>query len=352
MQKTIKKDNVCLDVKNLRVGFNLPKKQKIEIVRGVDIKIYDNQIVGIVGESGSGKSVTTKSWLNLNGNSYTKSDSMTIDGINLSNLKKREWRNIRGKKIAYIPQDPMTSLNPTRTIKKQLIDTLIENRPDLKTDEKRIKYIVEILETFGIRNPESKLNMFPHSFSGGMKQRIVIASAVMSRPSLIIADEPTTALDTVVQAAVLNLFTTIKKKFGVSIAFISHDISVIAKLCDYIYVMYAGKVVECGLKKEIFTDPQHPYTWALLSAIPESNQSGRLYAIPGTPPNMLHLPPGDPFAPRNEFALEIDFVKEPPLIQISPSHAAATWLLHPDAEKVKLPTDTQLKVKEFRKVFK
>jgi len=154
----------------------------------------------------------------------------------------------------------MTSLNPTRTIKKQLLDTLIENRKDIKTNKERIDYILEILETFGIRDAEKKLNMYPHEFSGGMKQRVVIASAVMCRPSLIVADEPTTALDTVVQAAVLNLFTKIRDEFGVSIVFISHDISVIAKLCDYIYVMYAGRIVERGLKKEIFTDPRHPYT--------------------------------------------------------------------------------------------
>lgn len=349
---TIKKNNVCLDVKNLHIGFNLASRNKIKIVRGVDIKIYDKQIVGIVGESGSGKSVTTKAWLNLNANSFTSSSKMSIDDIELSDLAPEEWQDIRGKKIAYIPQDPMTSLNPTRTIKKQLMDTLLNNRKDLKTEKARLKYIIEILETFGIRDPGNKLNMYPHSFSGGMKQRIVIASAVMSRPSLIIADEPTTALDTVVQASVLNLFTDIRDKFGVSIAFISHDISVIAKLCDYIYVMYAGKVVEKGMKKEIFTDPRHPYTWALLSAIPENNVSGELYAIPGTPPNMLHLPAGDPFAPRNDFALDLDFVKEPPLIPINKTHEAATWLLHPDAPKVNMPLDTENKIKEFRKVFK
>lgn len=345
------KNKKILEVKDLHVSFKTANKTIVEIIRGINLSVMEAQIVGIVGESGSGKSVATKSILNLNSGSITRAEKAVVSGIDLVQTKsKSDWREVRGKKVAYIPQDPMTSLNPTRTIKKQLLDTLLENRKDIKTNEERINTIVETLEIFGIRDARSKLNSYPHTFSGGMKQRIVIASAVMCQPDLIIADEPTTALDTVVQASVLNLFEKIRKDYKVSIIFISHDISVIAKLCDYIYVMYAGRVVEKGLKKEIFTDPRHPYTWALLSAIPE-NAVGKLYAIPGTPPNMEFLPSGDPFAPRNDYAMDIDFVKEPPLLKVTSTHYAATWLLHKGAPKFELPKGIKNKIKLFRKVF-
>ena len=345
------KNKKILEIKDLHVSFKTSNKKIIEIIRGVDLTVREAQIVGVVGESGSGKSVATKSLLNLNHGGITTAEKATISDINLNEIKsKSDWRKVRGKKIAYIPQDPMTSLNPTRTIRKQLFDTLIENRKDIKTNKERTAYIIKTLETFGIRDAASKLDVYPHTFSGGMKQRIVIASAVMCRPELIIADEPTTALDTVVQASVLNLFEKIRKEFNVSIIFISHDISVIAKLCDYIYVMYAGRVIEKGLKKELFTDPRHPYTWALLSSIPE-NAVGDLYAIPGTPPNMEFLPSGDPFAPRNDFAMDIDFVKEPPLLRVTKTHSAATWLLHESAPKVSLPEGIKSKLKLFGKVF-
>ncbi|MCR8613082.1 MAG: ABC transporter ATP-binding protein [Mycoplasma sp.] len=339
-----------LSIRDLNISFK-NGKQLVDIIRGIDLDVFESQIIGLVGESGSGKSVSTKSLLNLNKNSITNSKRMLVDGVNLMKMNRKKWLDIRGKKIAYIPQDPMTSLNPTRTIKKQLLDTLIKNRPDLKTTREREMLIVETLEKFGIREVVNKLDSFPHTFSGGMKQRIVIASAVMCKPKLIIADEPTTALDTVVQASVLNLFLKVRDEFNVSIIFISHDIGVIAKLCDYIYVMYAGKVVEKGKKKEIFTDPRHPYTWALLSAIPDSDQE-ELYTIPGSPPNMKYLPMGDPFAPRNKYATKLDFLKEPPLIDISNSHAAATWLLHPNAPKVKMSKVVKEKIKKFKEVFK
>lgn len=183
-----------------------------------------------------------------------------------------------------------------------------------------------------------------------MKQRIVITMVVALKPDLIIADEPTTALDPTVQASVLALFEDIRQKMGISIILISHNISVIAKFCDYIYVMYAGKIIECGTKKEIFTAPAHPYTWALISAIPE-NKDEKLYNIQGTPPDMANLPLGDPFAPRNEYAIEIDFLKEPPLIQITKTHAAATWLLHPKAPKITLSEQLNKRLLAFKKAF-
>lgn len=349
---TFEKNKKLLSVKNLKVSFKISKKKFISIVRGVDLNIYKGQIVGLVGESGSGKSVTSKSLLNVNENAFVTADKMEIDNIELTNLKKeKQWQKIRGHKIGYIPQDPLTSLNPTRKIGKQLLDALNKNADwkQKKYIEKR-EYLVGLLKQFGIRNAEVVFDMYPHTLSGGMKQRVVITMVVALKPDLIIADEPTTALDPTVQASVLALFNEISEKMNIAIILISHNISVVAKFCDYIYVMYAGKIVERGTKKDIFADPRHPYTWALISAIPE-NKEDRLYSIKGTPPDMNNLPLGDPFAPRNDYALELDFIKEPPLIEISETHSAATWLLHPDAPKYKLSKELQSRLEVFRKVF-
>ncbi|MFV8473350.1 ABC transporter ATP-binding protein [Mycoplasma sp. VS424B] len=341
-----------LTVENLKVSFKLRRNKFITIVRGVDLEINKGEIIGLVGESGSGKSVTSKALLNINDNSFTTADKMEIDGIDLLEHKKDSfWQKIRGHKIGYIPQDPLTSLNPTRKIGKQLLDALNKNDDwkDKDLNEKKL-YLVKLLKQFGIRNAEQVFEMYPHTLSGGMKQRVVITMVVALKPSLIIADEPTTALDPTVQASVLALFEQIRQEFQITIILISHNISVVAKFCDYIYVMYAGKIVERGSKKDIFTNPCHPYTWALISAIPE-NREDRLYSINGTPPDMNNLPLGDAFAPRNEYALEIDFIKEPPLFEVSPGHYAATWLLHPDAPKVTLSKELQNRLESFKKVF-
>ncbi|MEI2461992.1 ABC transporter ATP-binding protein [Mycoplasmopsis felis] len=342
-----------LVVKDLKVSFKSGYNKFITIVRGIDLTIHKGEIIGIVGESGSGKSVTSKSFLNINENAVVSAERMEINGIDLTNKKSnRFWQTIRGHKIGYIPQDPLTSLNPTRKIGKQLLDALNKNEDwNKKTYQEKRKYLVGLLEQFGIRNPESVFDMYPHTLSGGMKQRVVITMVVALKPSLIIADEPTTALDPTVQASVLALFEEIRTKLNIAIVLISHNISVVAKFCEYIYVMYAGKIVEKGTKKDIFTNPQHPYTWALISAIPE-NKEDRLYSIKGTPPDMNNLPLGDAFAPRNDYALEIDFIKEPPLFEISSTHAAATWLLHPDAPKFELSPELTKRLENFRKVFK
>ncbi|MGZ9413748.1 ABC transporter ATP-binding protein [Mycoplasma sp. 480] len=350
MEKDLNKEEILLKVKNLRVSFKDKKQKFINIVRGVDLKIKRGEIVGLVGESGSGKTVTSKALLGINELAYTKSDQMEVSGIDISKFTKdKEWLKIRGKKIGYIPQDPLTALNPTRTIGKQLLDVL-EKDSRFKSKSEKIDYLVNLLESFGITEARSRFNVYPHTLSGGQKQRVVIAMVVAAQPDLIIADEPTTALDPTVQASVLALFNEIRTKYKISLIFISHNISVIAKFCDYIYVLYAGKVVERGTRKDIFTDPRHPYTWALISAIPE-NKNQKLYNIKGTPPDMANLPAGDPFAPRNDYALEIDFEKEPPLIEISKTHAAATWLLHPDAPKVELTEQLKSRLKLFREVF-
>ncbi|AIA29502.1 oligopeptide ABC transporter ATP-binding protein [Mycoplasmopsis californica] len=345
-------NDALLLVRNLRVDFRNGRKNFIRIVRGVDLTIKKGEIVGLVGESGSGKSVTSKALINVNEGATFLADSMIIDDVDLNQFKKeKEWQKVRGHYIGYIPQDPLTSLNPTRKIGKQLLDALNLNTEwkEKSYSEKRA-YLVSLLDQFGIRDAESVFDRYPHTLSGGMKQRVVIAMVVALKPKLIIADEPTTALDPTVQASVLALFERIRQTMNISIILISHNISVVAKFCDYIYVMYAGRIVERGTRKDIFTNPQHPYTWALISAIPENSQD-RLYSIKGTPPDMANLPLGDPFAPRNEYALEIDFYKEPPLIPISSTHAAATWLLHPEAPKIILPPELEVRIDSFRKVF-
>ncbi|MGL4343401.1 MAG: ABC transporter ATP-binding protein [Metamycoplasmataceae bacterium] len=345
-----KNEELLLNVKNLVVSFKKNSKKIIRIVRGVDFKIKPGQIIGLVGESGSGKSVTSKSLLNINFNSITSADKMEIDGFNLLNISEKEWKKIRGKKIGYIPQDPLTSLNPTRTVGNQLLDVLTHDERFSSLEEKK-NYLIDLLEKFGIRNAKEKFDSYPHTFSGGMKQRIVIALVVAARPKLIIADEPTTALDPTVQASVLSLFNKIRNEYNISIIFISHNISVIAKFCDFVYIMYAGKIVEKGTRKDIFTNPLHPYTWALISSIP-NDKNEKLVNIQGTPADMQNLPSGDPFASRNEYALEIDFKKEPPLFKVSNTHSAATWLLEPRAPKIEKNPELIKRIKLFQEVFK
>ncbi|TQC54217.1 ABC transporter ATP-binding protein [Mycoplasmopsis mucosicanis] len=345
-------DDLLLVVKNLRVDFKNGRKNFIRIVRGLDLAIKKGEIVGLVGESGSGKSVTSKALINVNEGALCTADTLQIEDLDLTKItNQKQWQAIRGHYIGYIPQDPLTSLNPTRKIGKQLLDALnLNDEWKSKPYIEKRNYLVSLLDEFGIVDPQGVFDRYPHTLSGGMKQRVVIAMVIALRPKLIIADEPTTALDPTVQASVLALFERIRQKLNISIILISHNISVVAKFCDYIYVMYAGRIVERGSRKDIFTDPRHPYTWALISAIPENSQD-RLYSIKGTPPDMANLPLGDPFAPRNDYALEIDFYKEPPLLPVKSRHYAATWLLHPDAPKIELPDELKVRIESFRKVF-
>ncbi|TCG10926.1 ABC transporter ATP-binding protein [Mycoplasma todarodis] len=399
-----------ISVRNLEVSFKSPtnKKELMRIIRGVDFDIPKGSIVGFIGESGSGKSVTAKTLLKMNSNSTTMASSILIDGVNVlegenpsttvldekirtaeTNLKKAKkddkkkeikkslrklknekhshttnrdsfkmtdnkkiWRDIRGKKVAYIPQDSMTSLNPTKTIGKQIMESL-ELHSDLKTTKERKERAIELLERFGVKGARERIDSYPHEFSGGMRQRVIIAMTVACMPDVIIADEPTTALDPTVQASVLELFEEVRREFNISIIFISHDIAVIATLCDYIYVFYAGKVVEKGKTEELFSDPRHPYTWSLMAAMPDpDHKSDRLFTIPGTPPNFTNLPEGDPFSVRNPFALKIDFLKEPPLFRVKDDHFAATWLLHPSSPEVNPPEEVTVIMERARETLK
>ena len=263
--------------------------------------------------------------------------------------KDKKWirRHINGKRIAMVFQDPMTSLDPTMTIGKQIMEGMLWHfkMPKAEAYQKALK----LLEEVGITDAEKRMKSYPHQLSGGMRQRVVIAIALSCDPDLLICDEPTTALDVTIQAKILELIRSIQKERGISVIYITHDLGVVAKVADYVDVMYAGKIVETGTIDEIFYDPRHPYTWGLLSAMPDLDTADeRLYTIPGSPPNLLHEKAGDAFAPRNKYALEIDDEIDPPMFKISDTHFAATWLLDPRAPKVEMPPELKDRVTRMR----
>ena len=253
----------------------------------------------------------------------------------MAKYKEEDFYKIRGKKISLVFQDPLSALNPIMKIGKQITEALILSKSIERS--KARQRAIELMDAVGIPQPEIRFDQYPFQFSGGMRQRIVIAIALASNPELLICDEPTTALDVTIQAKILELINDIKKRRDLSIIFITHDMGVVANMADRICVMYAGKIVEVGTADEIFYEPAHPYTWALLSSMPDLDTKEKLFAIPGAPPNMLAPPKGDAFASRNKYALAIDFEEEPPFFKLSDTHYAATWLLHPDAPKVEMP---------------
>lgn len=322
-----------LSVKNLHVSFQT-YSGKVYAVRGIDLSLNKGETLAIVGESGSGKSVTSKAITGLLPKTNASMDQGEIwfDGKNLLSFSNKEMQKVRGSEIAVIFQDPMTALNPTMKVGKQVIEGALKHRNLSKKEAEKVA--IELFELVGIPNPEVRINQYPHEFSGGMRQRVVIAMALACKPKLLIADEPTTALDVTIQAQILDLLKDIQKKTGTSIIFITHDLGVVANIADAVAVMYAGKIVEKGTVEEIFHDPVHPYNMGLLQSMPNMEMKGELYSIPGSPPDLMHPPKGDAFASRNEFALAIDYEKEPPTFQVSDTHSASTWLLHPQAPKV------------------
>jgi len=300
------------------------------------------------GESGSGKSVTTKSIMRLLPKSSTeyKNGEILFDGKDLLKISEKEMQKVRGKDISMIFQDPMTSLNPTMTIGNQIMEPLFKHQKLGKADA--WKKSVELLGLVGMPQPEMRMKQYPHQFSGGQRQRIVIAVALACNPKLLIADEPTTALDVTIQAQILELMKDLQKKIDTSIIFITHDLGVVANVADRVAVMYGGRIVEVGTVDEIFYNPQHPYTWGLLSSMPSLDMTEeKLYAIPGTPPDLLDPPKGDAFALRSEYAMKIDMEQVPPLFKVSETHYAATWLLHPDAPQVDPPAVVIERMKRF-----
>lgn len=321
-----------LSVKNLNVSFNT-YAGVVQAVRDVSFDLHNGETLAIVGESGSGKSVMSKSLMGLipSPPGVVRGDTITYKHENILNFNKKKLRKLRGSEISIVFQDPMTSLNPTMTIKQQIIEGIILHQKVSKKEA--VKKAIGLLNSVGIHNAETRINHYPHQFSGGMQQRVVIAMALACDPEILIADEPTTALDVTVQAQVLELFKDIQKKRGTSIIFITHDLGVVANIADRVAVMYAGRIVEIGNVDEIFYNPQHPYTRGLLKAMPNiSNKHEELLSIPGAPPNLLNPPTGDAFAERNKTPLKIDFMSHPPMFRVSSTHHAATWLLH---EKVK-----------------
>lgn len=345
-----------LKIKNLTISFDTTAG-KVHAIRGVNLELKQGETLAIVGESGSGKSVTVKAAMGILANnatvdsgtieySYTRKNGEKVTRDILTMPQKEIREHINGKRIAMVFQDPMTSLNPLIPIGKQIMEGVIWHY-HMPKEEAR-KKAVELLELVGITDPEKRMKNYPHQLSGGMRQRVVIAISLACSPELLICDEPTTALDVTIQAKILELIKDIQKKTGISVIYITHDLGVVAKVADYVNVMYAGKIVERGTVNEIFYEPKHPYTWGLLSAMPDlDTDDERLYAIPGTPPNLLTDVKGDAFAPRNEFALKIDSRLEPPMFQVTPTHYAATWLLHPKAPKVEMPEELKLKIKRM-----
>lgn len=335
-----------LSVKNLQISFKTFAGE-VQAIRGVSFDLHKGETLAIVGESGSGKTVTTRSIMGLlSKNAIIKSGEVLFNGDNLLQYKERQMRDIRGTQIAMIFQDPMTSLNPTLTIGQQIMEILTKQRGMSKSEA--IEETIDLLTLCGIRDPEARLKQYPHQFSGGQRQRIVIAIALAGDPEILIADEPTTALDVTIQAQIIELLEEIQRQKDMAIIFITHDLGVVANVADRVAVMYAGKIVEIGGVDDIYYHPQHPYTWGLLSAMPTPDQKGELYAIPGTPPDLLNPPKGDAFALRNEYALAIDFEEEPPMFQVCETHYAATWLLHPQAPAVTPPQNILDRYEHYR----
>ena len=328
---------VVLSVKDLVVKFNL-RGQVLTAIRGISMDLYKGESLAIVGESGSGKSVFCKNFMGLlDNNGWIDNGTIEYGGMDLAKFKKeKEWIKIRGKRIAMVFQDPMTSLNPLKTVGKQIEEAFTLHNKVSKAEAKN--RTLELLADVGIADPERRYKQYPHEFSGGMRQRVVIAIAMACNPEILICDEPTTALDVTIQAQILNLIKELKSKYNLTTIYITHDLGVVANVADRIAVMYAGDIVEIGTCEEVFYDPKHPYTWALLSSLPQLGVKGEdLYAIKGTPPNLFREIHGDAFAPRNPNALKVDFVARPPYFEVTPTHKARTWLLDPRSPKVEPP---------------
>ncbi|MCH4191696.1 MAG: ABC transporter ATP-binding protein [Butyrivibrio sp.] len=346
-----------LEIHDLDISFKTTAGM-VHAIRGIDVELHKGETVAIVGESGSGKSVTMKAAMGILASNATVNhgtiefDYHHQDGspakVNILE-KDKKWirRHINGKRISMVFQDPMTSLDPTMTIGKQITEGMIWH---YHVDKAQAwKKAEELLREVGIEDPEKRMKNYPHQLSGGMRQRVVIAIALACDPDLLICDEPTTALDVTIQARIIELIRRIQKERGISVIYITHDLGVVAKVADYVNVMYAGKIVEKGTINEIFYDPRHPYTWGLLSAMPDLDTADeRLYTIPGSPPNLLHEKAGDAFAPRNAFALELDDKAQPPMFKITDTHYAATWLLDPRAPRVDMPAELRVRLDRMK----
>jgi len=330
-----------LSIQNLIIKFKL-RGQVLTAIRDISLDLYKGESLAIVGESGSGKSVLVKSIMGLlDKNGYVDQGEILYKDYDLAKFStEKDWLKTRGREIAMVTQDPMTSLNPLKSVGKQIEECVVLHQ-GLKGKE-AYKRTLNLLTDVGIHDVEKRYKQYPHEFSGGMRQRIVIAIAVACNPKILICDEPTTALDVTIQAQILQLLKKLQEMYGLTTIYITHDLGVVAKVADRIAVMYAGDIIEVGKTHEVFFNGKHPYTWALLSSLPQLGAKGEeLYSIKGTPPNLFKEIKGDAFAPRNPYALNIDFVERPPVFKVTDTHFAKTWLLHADAPKVELPKNLQ-----------
>ena len=334
-----------LKIKNLSVSF-ATDGPPLRAVRGVDLSLAEGEVLALVGESGSGKSVTSKAVLGILPPSATvESGEVIYGGRNLLSLSKTEMTSIRGREISMVPQDPFLSLDPIAHVGSQIAESVcVEGRRGLEARRYKKDRAIELMREVGIPDAERRYGEYPFRFSGGMRQRIAIAAALAPSPKILICDEPTTALDVTIEAQILDLLDRLKRERGLSMIFITHDLGVVARIADRVAVMYAGRIVELGGVEEVFYDPRHPYTWALMSSMPAAGEK-TLSAIPGSVPDMRYPPCGDAFAPRNEWAMRIDTVLAPPFFDITPTHSVASWLYHEDAPKVELPPHLKARIK-------
>ncbi|WP_289286211.1 ABC transporter ATP-binding protein [Faecalibaculum rodentium] len=329
--------NVILSARNIVVKFHV-RDQVLTAIRNISLDLYEGETLAIVGESGSGKSVFTKTFSGmLDSNGWVDSGEVLFEGQNLIDIKTdKDWCQIRGKKISTVFQDPMSSLNPIKSIGSQISEVIIKHQGKSKVEAKQIA--IDLMSRVGIVNAADRYDEYPFQYSGGMRQRIVIAIALACRPKILICDEPTTALDVTIQAQILKLIKELQVEYGFTTIYITHDLGVVANVADRVAVMYGGQIIEYGTSEDIFYDSAHPYTWALLSSLPQIGVKGeKLFSIAGTPPSLYQEIKGDAFAPRNPYAMQIDFEEEPPFFQISATHWAKTWLLDPRAPKVERP---------------
>lgn len=355
----VQKEKV-LSIRDLTISFQT-NSGTVNAIRGVKLDLFKGETIAIVGESGSGKSVTVKAIMGI----LSKNGKIESGEINFEYVKNQERvkvdlvqmsqkdirKRICGKRIAMVFQDPMTSLNPTMSVGAQIMEGMREH--DKLSRRDAFKKATELLQLVGIDNPEKRMKQYPHQLSGGMRQRVVIAIALSCDPEVLICDEPTTALDVTIQAKILELIKDIQAKKNISVIYITHDLGVVAKVADYVAVMYAGKIIEKGSVDEIFYDPRHPYTWGLMSSMPDVDMSSdRLFTIPGNPVNLMRQVQGDAFAPRNPYAMNIDFEEDPPIFDVGGQHRVASWLCHEMAPQIQMPQALQMRIRRMREEMK
>ena len=329
--------NELLKIENLSVGI-ASAAGKVEAVRDVSLELHPGEILAVVGESGCGKSMLCRAVMGLLPKAAKiESGTIVADGVDITGCSEREMRKLRGKLFSFVFQDPLTALNPTISIGRQIAEAILSHEPKLPR-EAVYDRVIELMELVGIDRPHERYKLYPYNFSGGMRQRSVMAIALASNPRILLADEPTTALDVTIQAQILDLLKEIQTKLGTATILVSHDLGVVARCADRVAIMYAGKIVEIGTAEEVYYDPRHPYTWGLMQSLPALNKgAAELKTIPGMPPTLIDPPKGDAFACRNEYALAVDYEEQPPMFRITDTHYAATWLLDPRAPKIVPP---------------